>query len=663
MVHLNEATEDLMGQLMKVNIFHRLEKLEMAKDDEKTFLDPNVVMDERHRTLRENFLLTSAERSALAEAKRSFTEEETKELYMKKQQRYFDRELKKFEMELRRSRPKFSKHSSYRKKNLAPSNDENFWETFKRIRSKPNIGGKPEKNKGITDTVRKENTVTEIPKDKNEIPSSGNIKVTIKDKLNFEPQTQRLHLLKKYFDILRENALEEQRIRDIKTKIRQSMISKLTRKYFDIWRTRVKCKKITESKNTQVKEILEERRIELFINAVTERQKELMKNRKPKNRVVVKESNSACSKKKNVHCKHVIVESPAQNRLIAQKRIIEKQKAKLDEQNRIIEELKLKQMQEEISKASKETVNMAKETFTHLGQRTRRTLIHLMKQSGYRDENLTEPRQPSAPPEFLLRMEARAEARRKRVKLAEESRRKRLEEQKRKEEAARMEEEQTKRRLEREALAETKRLRKEREEHRLREIERFQKLNCIADEFYRKCLLRHCMRPLIALIELNKKNMKKAEDHYRERLTWKAFTAWKKEAETRCMIKTELANSIYSKNLIIRIFEQWRDTVKEANLKYQVATDFHDMKLLDKYFKLWHIKTVEFKTEEEKKIQIAYSHYENRLKIKYFNVWKKYITIVADIKESEKRKDELRQLVQKVIPDFNPKQRGVALED
>lgn len=67
-----------------------------------------------------------------------------------------------------------------------------------------------------------------------------------------------------------------------------------------------------------------------------------------------------------------------------------------------------------------------------------------------RDEILTVTRHPPEPPKFLLRMEARAKARRKRVKLAEEIRRQKLEEQKRKEEAARMEEEQKKRRLQQE---------------------------------------------------------------------------------------------------------------------------------------------------------------------------------------------------------------------
>lgn len=48
------------------------------------------------------------------------------------------------------------------------------------------------------------------------------------------------------------------------------------------------------------------------------------------------------------------------------------------------------------------------------------------------------------PPIFLLRMEARAEDRRKRIRLAAEIRKQKLEEQKRMEEASRIEEEQMK---------------------------------------------------------------------------------------------------------------------------------------------------------------------------------------------------------------------------
>ncbi|XP_026675064.1 trichohyalin [Ceratina calcarata] len=675
MVHVDEVT-NLMDQMMEVDIFRPSEKLRMLKDEEKTFLDPNLIMDARHRVLRENLPASPSRSSVLAEAKKLMTQEETRQMYMKKQQRFLERELKRFELELTKSRPKFSESYACKKRNFAPSDDEDFWGTTRKLRSKTSeqISARRER---IVDCIREKLSETDVSslkgEDKNilkeakcEAPCIGSIKITIKDKPNFETEAQRLCILRKFFDALKQNAVEEQRLRDIKIKIQQRTVSQLTRKYFDIWRTRTREAKSAEQKRKEKQEVSEERRIEMFINAITEHQRELMKNQKPKIKDVkaVKESSKESEKRKVSRVKHVIVESPAQSRLNAQKQIIEKQKAKLAEQNRIIEELRLRQMQSEISQANRDTVDIAKETLTHCGQKTRRTLVQLMQQNGYRDACLTVPRRPPDPPKFLLRMEARAEARRKRIKLAEESRRQKLEEQRRKEEAVRIEEEQKKRRLQQEAIAEARRLRKEQEENRQREIEKYQRLNNMADEFYRKYLLkRHVLKPLITLVEEKRNNMKKADDHYRENLLRTAFTAWRSEAERQYKMKIEITELIYSKNVMASVFEKWKQFAKEINAKYQVATDFHDMKLLDKYFKSWHVRTIELEAEYGKKVELANNFHENKLKSKYFGTWKRYLLITEEIKETEKRKDELRRLVQKVIPDFDPKQRGVACDE
>ncbi|CAL7934616.1 unnamed protein product [Xylocopa violacea] len=602
---------------------------------------------------------------------------------MKKQQRFLERELKKFEMELSKSRPKYLESHACKRRNFAPSDDEDFWGSIKKLRNKISEEKREQMNshrETSVDPIRKKfiKTETDDPlvkeedeqkcrEEECEIPCVGSIKVTIKDKANFETETQHLYLLRKYFDVLKRNAIEKRHLRDIKIKIEQKMAQKIIRKYFNIWKTCTKDAKINLQKQKEEQETSEERKIEMFINAITERQTELMKSQKPKIRDVkptVKESNNTDIKKKNIYLKRIIVESPAQSRLNAQKQIIEKQKAKLAEQNRIIEELKLKQVQEEISRANKDTVDIVKETLTHCGQKTRRTLIHLMQQNGYRDKSLMIQSRAVDPPQFLLRMEARAEARRKRVKLAEELRRQKLEEQKKKEEAARVEEEQKKRRLQQEALAEARRLRKEQEENRQREIEKFQRLNNIADKFYRKYLLRrYIIKPFVLLIKEKRNNIRIADDYYKEKLIKKLFIAWKKEAEIQYEIKAEIAESFYNENLVKKIVKEWKQMVKEANSKYQVAADYYNMKLANKYFKLWQIITLELKAEYEKKKVLVDDIYKTKLKARYLGIWKKYLTIVADIKESEKRKNDLRKLVQKIIPDFDPKQRGVALED
>nr|XP_031829367.1 coiled-coil domain-containing protein 191 [Nomia melanderi] len=663
---------DLLDRMMKTDIFHPSEKLRMIRDEEKSFLDPNLIMDARHRILREDLSVSPTKCSVLAEAKRLFTEEEDAKSYMKKQQRFLERELKRFEMEVLRSRPKFSRPYTCKRRTFAPSDDEEFWSACRRAKRKISEDTERSSQDRLADAPWKKSMLPKADsalndeKVENSEPPLGSIKVTITDKPNSEAELQRLDVLRKCFDALRSNAEEERRLRDIKTKIQQSVTSRITRKYFDIWRTRLRNETNDAQEEKEDPRVSEERKIELFINAITEHQKELMRTKKPRGKddgPAAREFDTVTRRRSTVF-KAVAAESPAQSRLSAQKKIIESQRAKLAEQNKIIEELKLRETQKEIYRSSKETVHVVKETLTHCGKMTRRTLIQLMQQAGYRDESLTVPHQAPGAPKFLLRMEARAEARRERVKLAEESRRRKLEEQKMREEAARLEEEQKKRRLQQEAAAEARRLRREQEQNRLREIERHNRLNNIADQFYRRYLLRrYLIEPLIALVERKKSNVRKADDHYRETLTRKIFVAWRRETEAELLARITIAESVYNKRLTISAFGEWRRMVKEENLKYQVATDFCEIKLLDRYFALWRTVTLELKAERERNEELAGRHYVNQLKRRYLFTWRRYLAIAADITESEKRRNELRQLVQTVIPDFNPKQRGVALED
>lgn len=214
------------------------------------------------------------------------------------------------------------------------------------------------------------------------------------------------------------------------------------------------------------------------------------------------------------------------------------------------------------------------------------------------------------------------------------------------------------------ALREAKRMREEREQQRTCEMERYRKLNVMAEEFYRKHLLRrYVMEPFIALIEMKNNYINKAEDHYKRCLLQKAFVRWKIETERQSQIKTELAISLYNRNLLWYMLQKWKEMAREERQKKQVAKDFSDMKLQNKCFKLWKIKTVEYKAERLRTERLALEHYEEKLKTRYFNMWKRYPKIVPDILESERIKNTWREIVQEVVPDFNPKQRGVILED
>jgi len=216
-----------------------------------------------------------------------------------------------------------------------------------------------------------------------EISSFGSIKVTIKDKPSCEPEEQRLRILRSYFEALRENAREKHRLCEIRTHIQSILSRRRLKSYIHLWKMHVKKVKAERERAAKNPDV---RKIEMLIDTINETQKELKSSRiEKKTESKDSSSNSRDSEvKKKPPSKPFVVESPAQCRLNAQKEIIRKQRMKLAEQSQIIEELKLKQVQEEIMKSGKETVNAAKETLTHCGQQTRRTLIQLMRQAGYR---------------------------------------------------------------------------------------------------------------------------------------------------------------------------------------------------------------------------------------------------------------------------------------
>jgi len=212
-----------------------------------------------------------------------------------------------------------------------------------------------------------------------EIASFGSIKVTIKDKPSCESE-ERLRILRSYFEALRENAREKCRLCEISTQFQSILSRRRLKSYIHLWKMHVKKVKAERERAAENPDV---RKIEMLIDTINETQKELKSSQKTESKD--SSSNLRDSEvKKKPSSKPFVVESPAQCRLNAQKEIIRKQRMKLAEQSQIIEELKLKQVQEEIMRSGKETVNAAKETLTHCGQQTRRTLIQLMRQAGYR---------------------------------------------------------------------------------------------------------------------------------------------------------------------------------------------------------------------------------------------------------------------------------------
>jgi len=70
---------------------------------------------------------------------RLLTQEEMKELQLKREEVIVEKELRKFEQDLQKYRPKFCKPYKS-KKNIANSDDENFWKISSRVKVKLDMG-------------------------------------------------------------------------------------------------------------------------------------------------------------------------------------------------------------------------------------------------------------------------------------------------------------------------------------------------------------------------------------------------------------------------------------------------------------------------------------------------------------------------------------------
>ncbi|CAG5108472.1 Similar to CCDC191: Coiled-coil domain-containing protein 191 (Macaca fascicularis) [Cotesia congregata] len=495
---------------------------------------------------------------------------------------------------------------------------------------------------------------------------SGDISVTIKDK----PSSARLkeenrEILKNVFEELLNHARESKRLKLLQSTLERIYSVSQMKRYFDRWRMLVDEMKFLNKSQKKEYEIEDVTKIELFISAIRDKQKNVLRCTKKKNMSVDTKDLVNTKAKTNLN-----VSATFANRLKMQKKVIDEQRSKLAEQNRLIQDMKLQQIQVESKLSELETLKTAKGAFAHSKKRSQKILRQLMLREGIDshevEEVLSDGVPKPNPPIFLARMEARALARRERVARRELERKQKLEEQKLREEMAKMSErEAARKKVELEAQEKARQIRRRHEEERERalNIEKLKKAMQEADDFYRKYLLRrYILCPLIAFVQSVHDDMNKAERHYDLSILRKTFVKWKSETEQKIQIKMELSIDIYNRNLTWRVFESWLQLTRNNRKIYKTAVDHCNNWLKKSYYDKWLAYTLSMKIINNNNQEVAFNFYNEKLKSTYFKLWKKYLLILDKVEETDKRKDQLRQLVQSVIPDFAPQHRGVIID-
>ncbi|XP_054407469.1 coiled-coil domain-containing protein 191 isoform X2 [Pongo abelii] len=313
------------------------------------------------------------------------------------------------------------------------------------------------------------------------------------------------------------------------------------------------------------------------------------------------------------------------NRHVFQQQLIEKQKKKLQEQQKTILELKKNQQLAEAQWAA-EHASAVTDAQSHLLSKPRekepRTCQMLVNSpvaspgtEGRSDSRNSlsglkrKPKQLMTLHPILKGMEERAIQRAERRQILAEKKKKQEEEklaQLKAQEEERQKREAEEKEAQLERKREEKRLKKMKELEKQKRIKRNQQLEAIAKEHYERVLLRK--KGLEAWKRLrmqSKQNMQVAEEHYSLFLQRKYLLTWFQRSQESLARKMAQADQFYSQILLKRVIRSWLQYVIELQ---EEVRKFCVHFLQKKIFRAWFNTVREAKIDSQGKHEIAAEH-------------------------------------------------------
>ncbi|XP_037381418.1 coiled-coil domain-containing protein 191 isoform X2 [Talpa occidentalis] len=359
------------------------------------------------------------------------------------------------------------------------------------------------------------------------------------------------------------------------------------------------------------------------------------------------------------------------NRHIFQQQLIEKQKKKLQEQQKTILELKESQRLAEARWAAERAASVTEAQGRLLSnpreeepKRTPQLLPNSpvtspgTEGSGSDSRNSLSgsrrnPRQLMAPHSILKAMEERAAQRAERRRILAE-RKKKQEEEKLAQLKALEEERQKREAEEKEAQLEKKRqekkLKKMKELEKQKRIKRNQQMEAIAKEHYERVLLRkNGLEPWKRLRIQSKQNMQVAKEHHSLALQRKCLLTWFLQSQESLAKKTAQADQFYSQVLLRKVIRSWLQYLTDLEIEIQ---ELHRHFLQKKIFRTWFNIVKEANIDSQSKHEIAVEYNNRKILWSMFQTWKKFTRFMKEERMREERREQLRRKVTEILPDF-----------
>uniref|UniRef100_A0A8D8Z6Y1 Coiled-coil domain-containing protein 191 n=1 Tax=Cacopsylla melanoneura TaxID=428564 RepID=A0A8D8Z6Y1_9HEMI len=404
----------------------------------------------------------------------------------------------------------------------------------------------------------------------------------------------------------------------------------LVRRYFYKWKGKSDIRR--EEKNKRAEQI------DLFLDVLRSKQLEMQKENLEK---------SSIGKAIRANGRG----NEFKNRLDTQNNIIKTQKQKLVEAEEEIKTMKLKQILQQ-SKISRNIIEEnVKETVQQCHPKLRVVAQQIMRIE--RDKKTSNDKAK----QLVESMEQRAQERRLKWQQIQERKKEKAEEQVKllqEQEAKRTLEEEERKKRKIMELKEKRRQQKENEIKRENERRRLNSLTVIADNFHKKLLKRRAFRAFGENLRASLMKMELAEKFYIYQLKRKCFYTWKFYTEEITTEKEHLTAHFYNYILKRRVLDCFKELYNTRVLNLQVAIDFRDLKIQEKYFLKWKAFFRWRQRIVRSQMKEAEQYYYRKLSLKCFLRWRKLPEIAFNEREKDKRLREWRDKVKEVLPDFVP---------
>lgn len=244
------------------------------------------------------------------------------------------------------------------------------------------------------------------------------------------------------------------------------------------------------------------------------------------------------------------------NRFMTQKNIINLQKSKLEEQNKIIEELKFGIIREDILKSIENTKINIREIFAGCSER-----IKCKLPTGFVEEQKFNVNIQKAP-KIVQQMEERALERAKNREIILE-RKKLIEEIRQKMVVEAIERKRVLEEEERKRILETIKEKRKRELklERLRQEKRivFEEKLKISVEFHDRLLKEQCVRKLYNNLILCRQREFNAIEHHRKKVLKESLTNWMNFVESLYIVKYETADALFTYKVLKKCISSWKE--------------------------------------------------------------------------------------------------------